>query len=77
MALDYNNIDIKSNFVRKDFYIELANKLEEMYNKSTTFGEVTLIGDLILLLNKKLQEGEIGENNWNIQENSRNKQYKW
>ena len=63
MALDYNNIDIKSNFVRKDFYIELANKLEEMYNKSTTFGEVTLIGDLILLLNKKLQEGEIGENN--------------
>lgn len=63
MALDYNNIDIKSDLVRKEFYIELSNKLEEMYNKSTTFGEVTLIGDLILLLNKKLQEGEIGENN--------------
>lgn len=63
MALDYNNINIKNDLVRKEFYIELANKLEEMYNKSTTFGEVTLIGDLILLLNKKLQEGEIGENN--------------
>ena len=63
MALDYNNINIKSDLVRKEFYIELSNKLEEMYNKSTTFGEVTLIGDLILLLNKKLQEGEIGENN--------------
>ena len=60
MALDYNNIDFKSDLVRKNFYIELANKLEEMYNKSTTFGEVTLMGDLILLLNKKLQEGEIG-----------------
>ena len=63
MALDYNNIDSKSNLVRKDFYIELANKLEEMYNKSTTFGEVTLIGNLILLLNEKLQESEIGEDN--------------
>ena len=63
MALDYNNIDSKSDLVRKKFYIELANKLEEMYNKSTTSGEVTLIGDLILLLNEKLQESEIGEDN--------------
>lgn len=63
MALDYNNIDFKSDLVRKNFYIELANKLEEMYNKSTTSGEVTLIGDLILLLNEKLQESEIGEDN--------------
>ena len=55
MALDYNNIDFKSDLVRKKFYIELANKLEEMYNKSTTSGEVTLIGDLILLLNEKLK----------------------
>lgn len=55
MALDYNNIDIKSNLISKEFYIELTGKLEEMYNKSTTFGEVTLMGDLILLLNKKLQ----------------------
>ena len=77
MSLDYNNIDSKSNLVRKDFYIELANKLEEMYNKSTTSGEVTLIGDLILLLNEKLQESEIGEDNWDIQKNTRNKQYKW
>ena len=77
MALDYNNIDIKSDLVRKNFYIELANKLEEMYNKSTTSGEVTLIGDLILLLNEKLQEIEIGEDNWYIQKNSRDKQYKW
>ena len=77
MALDYNNIDFKSDLVRKKFYIELANKLEEMYNKSTTSGEVTLIGDLILLLNEKLQESEIGEDNWDIQKNTRNKQYKW
>ena len=63
MALDYNNIDFKSDLVRKNFYIELSNKLEEMYNKSTTSGEVTLIGNLILLLNEKLQESEIGEDN--------------
>ena len=73
MALDYNNIDFKSDLVRKNFYIELSNKLEEMYNKSTTSGEVTLIGDLILLLNEKLQESEIGEDNWDIQKNTRDK----
>ena len=77
MALDYNNIDFKSDLVRKKFYIELANKLEAMYHHSTTSGEVTLIGDLILLLNEKLQESEIGEDNWDIQKNTRNKQYKW
>ena len=73
MALDYNNIDIKSSLVSREFYIELAGKLEEMYNKSTTSGEVTLIGDLILLLNEKLQESEIGEDNWDIQKNTRDK----
>ena len=73
MALDYNNIDFKSDLVRKNFYIELSNKLEEMYNKSTTYGEVTLIGNLILLLNEKLQESEIGEDNWDIQKNTRDK----
>lgn len=63
MALDFNNIDIKNNFVKKEFYIELANKLEEMYNKSTTFGEVTLMGDLILLLNTKVREDVSGQGN--------------
>lgn len=58
-----NNIDIKSDLVRNEFYIDLANKLEEMYNKSTTFGEVTLVGDLILLLNKKLKENVGGQSN--------------
>lgn len=58
-----NNIDIKSDLVRNEFYIDLANKLEEMYNKSTTFGEVTLVGDLILLLNKKLKEDVGGQSN--------------
>ena len=58
-----NNIDIKSDLVRNEFYIDLANKLEEMYNKSTTFGEVTLIGDLILLLNKKVKEDVGGQSN--------------
>lgn len=63
MKLNYNNIDIKSDLVRNEFYIDLANKLEEMYNKSTTFGEVTLVGDLILLLNKKLKENVGGQSN--------------
>ena len=39
--------------INKEFYIELANKLEEMYNKSRTFGEITLVGDLIKVLNDK------------------------
>ena len=39
--------------ISKEFYIELANKLEEMYNKSRTFGEITLVGDLIKVLNDK------------------------
>ena len=63
MALDYNNIDFKSDLVRKNFYIELSNKLKEMYKKTTTYREVTLIRNLILLLNEKLQESEIGEDN--------------
>lgn len=63
MKLNYNNIDIKSDLVRNEFYIDLANKLEDMYNKSTTFGEVTLVGDLILLLNKKLKEDVGGQSN--------------
>lgn len=58
-----NNIDIKSDLVRNEFYIDLANKLEEMYNKSTTFGEVTLVGDLILVLNTKLKEDAGGKGN--------------
>lgn len=63
MKLNYNNIDIKSDLVRNEFYIDLANKLEEMYNKSTTFGEVTLVGDLILLLNKKVKDDVGGQSN--------------
>ena len=58
-----NNIDVKSDLVRNEFYIDLANKLEEMYNKSTTFGEVTLVGDLILVLNTKLKEDISGQSN--------------
>lgn len=58
-----NNIDVKSDLVRNEFYIDLANKLEEMYNKSTTFGEVTLVGDLILLLNKKVKDDVGGQSN--------------
>lgn len=48
-----NNIDKFDDSIGKEFYIELANKLEEMYNKSNTFGEVTLVGDLIKVLNEK------------------------
>lgn len=48
-----NNIDKFDDSIGKEFYIELANKLEEMYKKSKTFGEVTLVGDLIQVLNDK------------------------
>lgn len=41
--------------ISKEFYIELANKLEEMYNKARTFGEITLVGNLIKILNDKLK----------------------
>lgn len=60
------NIDIKDNNIRNSFCIDLSNKLEEMYNKSTTFGEVTLVGDLILLFNNKVKSiNEISEVNNN------------
>ena len=42
----------------REFYIELANKLEEMYSKSKTFGEATLVGDLIKVLNDKTKMDE-------------------
>ena len=58
-----NNIDVKSDIVSKEFYIELADKLEEMYNKANTFGEVTLVGDLIFVLNTKLKEDISGQGN--------------
>ena len=47
------NIDKLDDSINKEFYIELANKLEEMYNKSKTFGEITLVGDLIKVMNDK------------------------
>ncbi len=47
------NIDKFNDSIGKEFYIELADKLEEMYNKSKTFGEITLVGDLIKVLNDK------------------------
>lgn len=50
-----HGIDKFDDSVSKEFYIELANKLEEMYNKSKTFGEITLAGDLIQVLNRKTQ----------------------
>lgn len=52
------NIDKYDDSISKEFYIELANKLEEMYNKSKTFGEVTLVGDLIQVLNDKTKMDE-------------------
>ena len=58
-----SNIDVKSDIVSKEFYIELSDKLEEMYNKANTFGEVTLVGDLILVLNTKLKEDISGQGN--------------
>lgn len=49
------NIDKFDDSISKEFYIELANKLEEMYNKSKTFGEITLVGDLMRVLNNKVK----------------------
>ena len=51
----FENIDKNDDSVGREFYIELSNKLEEMINKSKTFGEVTLVGDLIGLLNSKVK----------------------
>ena len=47
------NIDKFDDSIGKEFYIELTDKLEEMYNKAKTFGEITLVGDLIKVLNDK------------------------
>ncbi len=47
------NINKFDDSISKEFYLELANKLEEMYNKSKTYGEITLVGDLIKVLNEK------------------------
>lgn len=49
------NIDKFDDSIGKEFYIELVDKLEEMYNKSSTFGEMTLVGDLIKVLNDKVK----------------------
>ena len=54
-----NKIDVNNKSISKEFYIELSNKLEEMYHKSKTFGEVTLMGDLIGLLNSKTELKDI------------------
>ena len=53
--LDANNLK-EDPSVRKEFYLELSYKLEDMFNKSKTYGEVTLMGDLIGLLNSKLKD---------------------
>ena len=54
MTIDINDLE-KDTLVRKEFYFELSDKLKEMYNKSKTYGEVILMGDLIGLLNSKLK----------------------
>lgn len=50
-----NNINIQDTSISKEFYIELVNKMEDMFNKARTYGEVTLMGDLIELLNNKTE----------------------
>lgn len=51
----FENIDKNDDSVGKEFYIELSTKLEEMFNKANTYGEVTLMGDLLGLLNSKTE----------------------
>ena len=55
------NIDKFDNSIGKEFYIELVDKLEEMHNKSKTFGEITLVGDLMKVLNDKTKMDEWGK----------------
>ena len=50
-----SNINIEDKSINKYFYIELVDKLEQMYGKAKTYGEVTLMGELIALLNSKTQ----------------------
>ena len=52
------NVNIKDKSINKYFYIELVDKLEQMYGKAKTYGEVTLMGELIGLLNSKTQMEE-------------------
>ena len=49
------NIDKFDDSISKEFYVGLADKLEEMYNKTKTFGEITLVGDLMKVLNDKVK----------------------
>lgn len=51
-----SKVDLHDNSIRNDFWTEIADFLEKMYHKSTTFGEATLVGDLILTFNQKTQK---------------------
>ena len=53
-----SNINIEDKSINKYFYIELVDKLERMYGKAKTYGEVTLMGELIGLLNSKTKMDE-------------------
>lgn len=49
------NVNIEDKSINKYFYIELVDVLEKMYGKAKTYGEVTLMGELLGLLNSKTQ----------------------
>ena len=51
----FENVDKYDDSIGREFYAELSTKLEEMFHKAKTYGEVTLAGDLIALLNSKTQ----------------------
>lgn len=53
-----NKVDLHNNTIRNDFWTEVANFLEKKYYEATTFGEVTLVGDLILTFNQKTQNNK-------------------
>lgn len=49
------NVNMEDKSINKYFYIELVDVLEKMYGKAKTYGEVTLMGELIGLLNSKTE----------------------
>jgi len=48
-----NEFDKLDDSISKEFYCNLVSSLEDFYNKSKTFGERALMGDIILLVNNK------------------------
>mgnify|MGYP000054370093 CR=1 FL=1 len=48
-----NEFDKFDDSISKEFYSDIVSIVEKFYNKSKTFGERALIGDIITMINNK------------------------